>query len=294
MTHPAPPQDNRRAILVMCVGVLLLVINDAIAKLLVATFGPFQILLLRSALALPMIAAVILWRDGPGGLRSTCLRVHAVRAALAVGATWLFIRSFADLPLAEATALIFTAPIFVALLSAPLLGQHVGPLRAAAIGLGFLGALIAIRPGAETMQPAALLALAAALVNALVMLSARLIDPRDGFWTMTFWMTLFSGLFCAATLALDWSPPGPAAIALLAAMAVTGTLAIALITHAFRIGHAAAVAPFDYTALLWAALIGWVVWGTVPGWPVWLGAGIIAAGGLGLILLDARAKRTAD
>lgn len=291
MTQPALPQDTRRAILVICAGVLLLVINDAIAKALVATFDPFQILFLRSALALPMIAAVILWRGGPGGLRSTCARIHAFRAALAVAATWFFIRSLADLPLAEATALIFTAPIFVALLSAPLLGQRVGPLRAAAIGLGFLGALIAIRPGAETMQPAAFLALAAALVNALVMLSARLIDPRDGFWTMTFWMTLFSGLFCAVSLVAGWVTPGPAALALLAAMAVTGTLGIALITHAFRIGQAAAVAPFDYTALIWASVIGWAVWGTVPDWPVWLGGGIIAAGGIGLILLDARANR---
>lgn len=230
-------------------------------------------------------------RRAGGGLRSTCLCIHAFRAALAVAATWFFIRSLADLPLAEATALIFTAPIFVALLSAPLLGQRVGALRAGAIGLGFLGALIAIRPGAETMQPAAFLALAAALVNALVMLSARLIDPREGFWTMTFWMTLFSGLFCAVSLVAGWVTPGPAALALLAAMAVTGTLGIALITHAFRIGQAAAVAPFDYTALIWASVIGWAVWGTVPDWPVWLGGGIIAAGGIGLILLDARASR---
>ena len=283
-------QGNGRADLTMCAGVLLLVVNDALAKALVARLDPFQILFARSVLALPLVAAAAVWNGGISSLRSARRSIHLVRAALAVAATYLFIRALGSLPLAEATAIIFTAPIFVAALSMPLLGQRVGGLRLAAVAAGFVGALIAIRPGTEAMQPASLLALLAAFINALVMMSARWIDARDGFWTMTVWMTLLSGILCAPTLAADWSGLDREAGLLLALMAVSGTLGIALITQAFRMGEAGAVAPFDYTALIWASLIGWAVWGTVPGWPVYLGAAVIAAGGIALVLLDARGE----
>ena len=281
---------NGRAILTMCSGVLLLVVNDALAKALVAHLDPFQILFARSALALPLVAAAAVWSGGTASLRSAKPPVHLIRAALAVAATYLFIRSLGSLPLAEATAIIFTAPIFVAALSMPLLGQRVGRLRLAAVAVGFVGALIAVRPGTEAMQPASLLALLAAFVNALVMMSARWIDARDGFWTMTVWMTLLSGVLCAPTLAGDWSDLDGEAGFLLGAMAVAGTLGIALITQAFRMGDAAAVAPFDYTALIWASIIGGAVWGTVPSWPVYLGAAVIAVGGIALVVLDAQGK----
>lgn len=233
------------------------------------------------------------WRHGGGlaGLRSARPSAHVLRAALADGATYLFIASLDALPLAEATALIFTAPIFVAALSWPLLGQRVGRARLAAVAAGFLGALIAMQPAAETLQVASLLALGAALVNALVMMSARLIDPRDGFWTMTFYMTLLSGFLCAFTLVADWAPIRAGDAWLFALMAAAGTLGIAFITQAFRMGDAAAVAPFDYTALIWATVIGWAVWGTVPEWPVYLGAAVIAGAGIALIVSDAQGKK---
>lgn len=290
MTDPTSAPRSALAVPLMCTGVLLLVVNDALAKALVARLDPFQILFARSALALPLAAAAAVWNGGTAGLRSARPLIHLIRAALAVAATYLFIRSLGTLPLAEATAIIFTAPIFVAALSMPLLGQRVGRLRLAAVAVGFGGALIAIRPGTEAMQPASLLALLAAFVNALVMISARWIDARDGFWTMTVWMTLLSGVLCAHTLAGDWSALDGEAGLMLGAMAVAGTLGIALITQAFRIGDAAAVAPFDYTALIWASVIGWVAWGTVPGWPVYVGAAVIAVGGIALIVLDAQGK----
>lgn len=280
---------NSKAILTMCVGVVLLVANDAIAKGLVVRFDPFQILFVRSLIALPFVAALAIWSAGnSSGLRSGRPWVHVLRALLAVAATYLFIRSLETLPLAEATALIFTAPIFVAALSVPLLGQKVTGLRLIALMCGFVGAIVAVKPGAETIQAASFLALGAALLHALVMMSARWIDARDNFWTMTFYMTLLSALLCCFTLTFDWPDITAVDASSFSAMAIAGTCGIALITHAFRIGEAAAVAPFDYTALIWASIIGWIAWGVVPGWSVYLGAFIIIAGGLTLIILDAR------
>lgn len=290
MTDPPSGPRNARAVPLVCAGVLLLVVNDALAQALVARLDPFQILFARSALALPLVAAAAVWSGGTASLRSVGPLVRLVRAALAVAATYLFIRSLGSLPLAEATAIIFTAPIFVAALSMPVLGQRVGMLRLAAVAVGFVGALIAIRPGPEARRPASLLALLAAFVNALVMMSARWIHAGDEFWTMTVWMTLLSGVVCAPKLAGDRSALYGEAGRLLGLMAVAGTLGIALITQAFRIGDAAAIAPVDYTALIWASVIGWAVWGTVPSWPVYLGAAVIAVGGIALIVLDAQGK----
>ena len=275
---------NLRAIGLMCVGVLFLVVNDAIGKMLVERFDPFQILFARCVVALPFVALFVYFNSGGAGFRSGCLRVHVFRALLAVLATWLFIKSLASLSLAEATSFIFTAPIFVAALSMPLLRQRVSAARVAAICTGFIGAVIVLQPGTGSLQLASFLALGAAFLTALIMISARWIDSGDRFWTMTFFMTLLSGMFCAFVLVSDWPEIEAADLVLIFAMAVAGTLGIALVTEAFRIGEASAVAPFDYTAMIWASLFGWMFWGSIPGLPFYLGAAIIATSSLYLVL----------
>jgi len=282
--------NKARAILVMCLGVLSLVANDAIAKNLVTRFDPFQILLVRGLISLPVVTGLVLWSGGAAALRSGSVRVHAVRALLAVAATYLFIRSLADLPLAESTAIIFAAPIFVTALSMPLLRQHVGRRRGFAVATGFAGVLIVLRPGADTLQMASLLALAAAVLNALVMMSARWIDERDGFWTMTFYMTLFSTLACTFTLTAEWPPIARSNVILFLGMAFAGTLGIALMSQSFRMADAAVVAPFDYTALIWATVLGWFFWGAVPEPAVYAGALVIIASGVYLVFLDSSRK----
>lgn len=174
--------------------------------------------------------------------------------------------------------MILTVPIIVAALSAALLGERVGARRWGAVLLGFAGALVVVQPGADAFQPAALLALAAAALNALVMLSARWVDARDSMWTMTLHMTLFSGLFGAVALFGTWPAFEPGDAAVFGLMALFGTGGVVLISQAFRMAPAGLVAPIDYTALLWASLVGWAVWGTVPGLWVYVGAGIIIAG----------------
>lgn len=289
VSHAKSNTSNKGpAVLVMCAGVLSLVINDAIAKGLVARFDPFQILLVRSLIALPFVAGLALWAGGAAALQSARIGVHVLRAVLAVAATYLFIRSLADLPLAEATSIIFAAPIFVAALSMPLLRQRVGIQRGFAVVAGFIGVLVLLQPGSATLQTASLLALAAAAVNALVMMSARWIDERDGFWTMTFYMTLFSGFASAFTLTRDWPTVELFDLGLFLGMAIAGTLGIGMISHAFCMGDAAVVAPFDYTALIWATILGWIFWGAIPGPAVYIGALVIAASGIYLILLEDR------
>jgi drug/metabolite transporter (DMT)-like permease len=145
----------------MCLGVLLLTISDALTKWLVARYGPFQILLARSLTALPFVVALVVWTDGWTGLRSARPLVHLWRGLLTLAAASTFILSLRTLPLAEAAALIGAAPLFIAALSAPLLGERVGARRWAAMATGFVGVLVGTRPGAAAFQAAPGLALAA-------------------------------------------------------------------------------------------------------------------------------------
>ena len=283
MTDPRPASSHGRAAAFMLCGVLMLVLNDAAAKWLLARYDPVQIAFVRSLLALPLAALLILRFDGRSGFRSASLGLHALRGALVLVATLAFFGSLRGLGLAEAQSLLFTAPIIVAAIAALVLEERVDARRWTSVALGFAGALAIVRPGMATFRIEALLALSAAFLYALIMLSARRIDPRDSLWTMTFWTSVFSALCASIGLADAWPAPERADPVFFAAMAVLGTGGMALVSQAFRLAPASLVAPLDYTALLWASLLGWFVWGTVPGWPVWTGAAFIVAGGILLL-----------
>jgi drug/metabolite transporter (DMT)-like permease len=248
---PEPtPRSHATAIALMCVGIASLVVNDALAKQLVAHYPPLQILFLRSALALPMVVAVVLAIGGRPALRSRHLRLYALRGLLQTGGVVLFFSGLAVLPLAEATALIFAAPIFITALSVPLLRERVGPRRWTAVLVGFLGVLVIVRPGGAAFQPASLYVVGTALSYALFMISARWIDRRESAWTMTVYVVLFPLLYSALAAPFSWAPLQGAHLPLFLAMAVFGTLGMMLMTQAFRQAPAAIVAPFEYTALM--------------------------------------------
>src|SRR5690606_10625873 len=155
------------------------------------------------------------------------------------------------------------------------LRETVGMRRWTAVIVGFLGVLVIVRPGAATFQPASLYVVGTAFFYALFMISARWIDRREGAWTMTVYVVLFPLLFSGLIAPFTWQPLQPSHLPLLFGMAVFGTLGMMLITQAFRQAPAAIVAPFDYTALLWASLLGWLVWGEVPDDWTYAGAAVI-------------------
>ncbi|NKB43553.1 MAG: EamA family transporter [Alphaproteobacteria bacterium] len=271
------------AIVTMCAGVLFLATNDAVVKWLVTRYDPFQIVFVRSLIALPIIVALVCLIESPKALRSARLPIHALRGVLGVGASFAFIFSLRTLPLAEATALVFASPLVVAALSAPLLKEHVGWARTAAIVVGFIGVLIIVQPGAATFQVASLLAVGASFLYALVMVSARWIDKRDSIWTMMLYMTVFAAVLSAFTVFTVWPTPEFTDLFLFLGTAVAGTLGLTLISQAFRMAPAAVVAPYDYTALIWASLLGWLIWGVVPEIWTYVGASVIIAAGIYLI-----------
>ncbi len=284
-------RETPLAVATICAGVAFLVANDAVAKLLTDRYAPIQIVFMRNLLAVPIITAVILVALGPASLRTWHFSLHALRGALMVTGAWLYFTALIYLPLAEATALVFSAPIFITALSVPLLGEHVGWRRWSAVLLGFVGVIVIVRPGSATFQLAALLPVGTALCYAIFMISARWIDRSERFWTMMLFAMLFPMIYAAPFAMAHWTPVQAGDIALFVAIAVFGSLGLALIGQAFRMAPAAIVAPFDYTALIWATGLGWLIWGDVPmTWTI-LGAAIIVTSGIIIILREAGKDR---
>ncbi|MDZ5696424.1 DMT family transporter [Chelativorans sp. M5D2P16] len=296
MTVSSEPTEgaagSTQAILVMCAGVLCLVLNDSLAKWLMDHYAPLQIIFLRNLIALPLVTIMVVSVAGRAALPTRHPGLHLMRGAFSVFAALCFFLSIRALPLAEATSLIFAAPLFITALSVPLLREHVGLRRWTAVIVGFIGVLIIVRPGAATFQTASLLVLCAAMLYALMMISARWIARDESVWTTMFYIVLFPMLISGGLSWTEWQTPSLAHLPFFVAIAIVGSAGIVLITQAFRLAPAAIVAPFDYTALLWASLIGWLVWSEVPdGW-TYAGAAVIIASGIYIVFRETRRPGT--
>ncbi|PVB62769.1 DMT family transporter [Labrenzia sp. 011] len=273
-------------ILLMCVGVACLCVNDAIAKTLTAGYHPLQILFVRNAIALPIAILIALKMGGAAALQSHRPAAHLLRGCIWLGAATLFFTGLSLLELAEATALIFAAPIFVTALSALLLREQVGWRRWLAVLVGFLGVLIVVRPGSGTFQAASLFPVATAVLYAFLMISARWVDPRESVWTLMVYLVGAGGLLSALLVPFVWVDLRLEDAWLFVAIALFGTAGITMMTQAFRFAPAAVVAPFDYSALIWASLFGWLIWDEIPDMATYIGAAVIILSGLFIVLRE--------
>jgi drug/metabolite transporter (DMT)-like permease len=273
-------------IALMTIGVASLCVSDAMAKTLTQHYAPIQIMFLRNLIALPF-AILIAWRmGGAGALRSRTPMAHLLRGILWIGATVLFFTSIRYLGLAEATALIFVAPLFITAISAVFLKEQVGWRRWSAVLVGFAGVLVIVRPGTAAFELVMLLPVATAFVYALLMLSARFVDSAESVWTLLLYLTGAGVVLSAGIVPFFWQAVRAEDLWLFAGIALFGTAGMTLMTQAFRLAPAAVVAPLDYTALVWATGLGWLFWNEVPDSVTFVGAGIIILSGVFTILRE--------
>ncbi len=272
----------------MCLGVLCLATGDAISKWLGEVHSPLQIIFFRTLVSLPLIALLAHFAGGLRKLRTRRPGIHLLRGLIYTGTMGCFVLGLTLLPLAEATAIAFVAPLFVTLLSVPLLGERIeGPVLAASL-VGFVGVLIVVRPGGEAFHPGSLVLVGAALFYALMLITARRWGGSEHLWAMVFHMTVvpfvITGLLAALGMAVT---PALALAGLLRRRGIRGG-ATAFITLAFRHAPAAIAAPFDYTAMLWAVLLGWWFWGEMPDLWVFVGSVLIIGSGLAIAYREGR------
>lgn len=267
------------AIMLFAVGTLSLM--DAGMKLLAPHYPPMQVAALRGLASWPLIAAWVCLTVPLASLLRVRWSLHLLRGALAVGMLASFAYALRALPLSTAYALFFVAPLLITALSVPFLGEQVGPRRWLAIGIGLLGVVVILRPGAEGMWSLPGLAvLAAAFGYAVSAITVRVLGRSDSTQAMVFWLVTFLSIGAGLMALPHWQPLLAAHAWIVVGIGITGALGQWAVTEAFRAGEASAIAPFEYSALAWGAALDLALWGVLPGALTWFGAGIIVVSGL--------------
>jgi drug/metabolite transporter (DMT)-like permease len=252
-----------------------------------------------AVIALSIYAAVV---RGGVWLPKTLLVPVVLRGAALALASALYYLCASGMPLPGAVALYFTMPLMVAVLAGPLLGEHVPLTRWLVIGVGLAGILIMVRPGTDSFSPAAIFGIMAALCYTAGNLITRRIGPAITTLQIAFWsgvMYLAVALVLAAIfgtgafewrgsssfayLTGGWVMPRAADLAFFAVLGVSTAVLMGLYTVAYRLAEASFVAPFEYSAMFWAVLFGWVLLGGWPGNNLLAGAAVIIAAGLFLM-----------
>lgn len=274
---------------VALVAYLLLAMQDATVKWLVATLPVWQVLFVRSTVL--VLACLVAGRRPLLRHASTTRnRTLLIRRGAVTLAAWVCYFSAARLlPLGELVTLYFTAPLIVTLLASPLLGERVGLVRWMAVWLGFAGTLLAAGPTGLAMSPGTLLTLVGALLWAYGVILTRQIARQESSLTQMFWNNSFFLALTGIACAFGWHTPGLLDIGLLLLVSALGGLGQFCLFESARHVPASVTAPLEYTTLIWAFLLGFVVWGDVPRPTLFVAAGLIGTAGLWLLVWECKA-----
>jgi drug/metabolite transporter (DMT)-like permease len=281
--------ENLRAILSMLGAVGVFSLMDATMKLLSVRYPPLQVASMRAAASLPFILAPLLWSGEWSQLRTGRPILHALRGLLGVVMLGTFVFAVSRLSLANTNAVYLCAPLLVAALSAPLLGERVTPARWIAILVGLAGVLFILRPtGAGIGGVAGLAAAVSTLCYALSAMSIRILGRTDSNVCMVTWFMLSVALGAAILAWPQWRPIMASDWGLLLFIGITGAAGQHLLTDAFRRAPPTVVAPFEYTVLLWAMGLDRLIWEVYPTPTVLVGGAIVIASGLYVIWQEKR------
>lgn len=277
-------QSNLRGIVAMLLAVGLFSLMDGGLKQLSGHYPPMQVAALRGLSGLPLVVAWVLATGSVVGLLKIRWRLHLLRAGLSIMMLSAFAFALRQMPMTSAYAIFFVAPLLITALSVPMLGEHVGPRRWAAIGVGLVGVLVVLRPTGEGLFGwAGLAVVVAAAGYALSAILVRVLHRTDSGQSMVFWMLVMTAAGASLLALPGWVPLRLADAWVIAGVGVTGFLGQVAITEAFRSGEASVVAPFEYSALAWGLGLDLMIWGVLPdGW-TFFGAGIIVSSGLYLV-----------
>jgi drug/metabolite transporter (DMT)-like permease len=267
---------NVRGSLWVALAVALFTGMMTLIKLLGARLPVVEILFFRQLVMLACIAPV-LRRNFPEALRTERPGLHAFRVLGALVAMLAGFEALVHLPLANATAISFAKALFVTVLATLLLREVVGPGRWAATAVGFLGVIIVVQPSAEGVNGYALLALLSALAVAFVQISLRVLTRTERSVTILAYQAIAVAALLAPAVLWWWVTPTPLEWLMLVGAGLFATLGQWCNVQGFRAGEAAAIAPMDYTRILFASAIGFVVFHEVPGLTTFAGAALIIA-----------------
>jgi drug/metabolite transporter (DMT)-like permease len=270
-----------RGILLMVAAVGVFVCMDTIAKYLTRWYPPPLIVWARYVSNLAILLSFLAVRGDLRLLRTARPGLQFARGLLLALATLLFFTSLSVLPLADANAIGFAMPLFVAALAVPMLGERLEMARLLAILAGLVGALIIVRPGSDLFTPYALLPLGMAVCNAFYQILTRKVAGLEPPLTSLVWGAIVGAVLLSAIAPFVWVTPQAASHGvLIVIVGIFASVGHFLLIKAYDYAGAGLLAPYTYTALVWAMASGWLVFGDFPdGWSL-VGMGIIVLSGL--------------
>jgi drug/metabolite transporter (DMT)-like permease len=303
---PALPRSDRaatlRGIAMLCAGIAVFSIQDMILKLVSGGYPLHQAMVLRSLTAMPLLLWVVMRDGGLGTLVTPGMRAMIGRGGIMFLAYMSYYLALPALPIATTVALYFAGPLFIMALSVAFLGERVPARRWLAVAAGFAGVVVMVRPGGAVFDWAALLPIVSGLTYGISMVMARRMGGRETAAALAFWG---NAVFLAAALALalalgdgrfdagahpslsfllrGWVWPTPLDLALMCACGGVAAAGLVLLTAAYRGAPANAVAPFEYTGMIWGVLWGWSIFGDWPDALAWAGIALIVGAGLAVL-----------
>lgn len=288
-----------RGIACLCLGVLVFSLQDPIIKAVSARYPVTEVMAVRCIVAFPILLAIVHGEAGLGAILSGRTGFLILRATVLFLSYTLYYLAIAALPLSDVIALYFTAPLIIVAMAGPYLGERITARTLAAIVIGMAGVLVMLRPGAGLFDGAALLALAAAAFYGFAQLIARKIGDSESAGVMAFYQ---NGVYLAGALAIailfhlagvthaahpsleflvrPWVWPTLTDFALMAFCGLIAAAGMILLSQAYRLAPANRVATFEYTAILWSPLWGFLFFAEIPRQATAIGAALIVVAGL--------------
>ncbi len=285
-------QDNSpQGIAWLLAGMALLTVMDAIAKWLSATYPINEIVFFRSFFAFLPITLIVMLTGGRATLPTQRPGLHLLRGVLGLFTVSVFFTAISLMPLADATAVAFASPLFITALSVVLLGEHVGIRRWTAVLIGLIGVAIIIRPGTGVFQPASLLVLIAALSYAFIGILTRRLSQTESTAAILVYTALVQTVLSGLSLPFSWVTPQFEHWPMLVGMGILGGVGQMCIVQAFRSAPASVIAPFEYSTIIWAIALGFLLWQELPDlWTV-VGTVILIATGIYILHREVAQRR---
>lgn len=296
----------------LVIGLALFGVQDVLVKMLSGEIAVMEVVFFRSPVALIIAWWVVRREGGLHMLRTRNIKLITLRGLIGLSCYTSYYMALAMLPLADVIVIAFSAPLFVAALAVPILGERLDLLRSIAVLVGFIGVIIAMDPTGVT-DPAVLLAVYAAVSYAAQSIITRKLGSTESGGSLAFWHLLIFWLgscFAGLTLGSGWllTPDSHPSVAFLLRpwtvpsaeqgqwLLIIGLIAgcgFYLLSQAYRIGQASSVAPFEFSAIIWGVLWGFLVWQQLPDAQMWAGMSLIVASGLFLLWWENRLRKKA-
>jgi drug/metabolite transporter (DMT)-like permease len=275
-------------ILLMVGAGFLFAVSSATSKWLVTDYPVGEILFTRTIISMIALSTFILPSAGLAVFRTRRAGAHVIRSLSQATSQTLLIVAFSMMPLASATAINFSAPLFATLASIFLLKETVGAARWMALVVGFLGVLLVTGPGADMFQAGALYALGNAVLFGTVTAGVRGMTTTESTETLTMYQIVLLSVAYTLMLPFGFVTPGWGDALLMLVNGVTNAIGQYWWTRALHLAPTSAVAPFQYLSLVWALIIGFAVWGEVPTVALLIGSAIVVGSGIFLFWHESR------